>query len=284
MNRYSLLFLTTFALYSEAENFENNFSHDEYSLIETFLKDLHEISSEISNIKNLSTFASLNGSKRDALENSIVFAAQFLIAHKKLQLEIFKTLFQEPKNPQNNNYDNNDDENPQPNQKIIQNIFQKIPESTKIIVLKAFEILIEKKQINYEEILYSISELESYKFADRINFLLDIDDLKYPDHLFISFKITKKIKFLKKLLEYLDDDENDPKFLDYKKIDLNSMTEEERENFKKYVFMMRTKQIIRENKQLFEDFFASHEELFETFSEKINQNLSNILLTHSCYD
>lgn len=226
--------------------------------IRDFYRKILDIIPNAKSIKDLSNVATVRYKMRDEVNNAIIFSVQFFKKNKHLINDALLFISQ-----------NTEIE-------CVENDIQSLSNDVaNLIILKSLQILSidEKLGINFQS--YKVFE-QLGVFSKKINFLFNINELTYPEHLMSSYDATEDLKYLKMLIKYLDITEEDEKNLteSVSKIDFDNISDQERDNFRKFVFFKHVKNIIKEHKDLFE---SRKNELLKASSNDITRNFENIL-------
>lgn len=237
----------------------SNEANTDDNKIRDFYKKILDIIPNAKNIKDLLKVATVRYQMRDEINNAIIFSAQFFKKNKNLINRLLVLLSKNIKREKLENniehqYDNN---------------------VANLIILKSLQILSmdEKLGINFQA--YRIFDQLGF-FSKKINFLFNINELTYPEHLMISYDATDDLKYLKMLIKYLDISKGDLyKLSEYvSKIDFDNISDQERDNFRKFVFFKYVKNVIRSRIELFK---SKRTELLKSVNDKIVENFENIL-------
>lgn len=236
--------------YGENENIDDN-------QISEFYKKILSLIPNAKNLKDLGTVATVRYRMRDEINNAIIFSAQYLKKNKDL---IHRMLFLFSEN------DLKDDKS------IDADLYSN--DVAILLIIKSLQILDTNKDIEVDFSLYSIFERLG-AFSKKINFLFNINELTYPEHLIISYDATDDIEYLKMLVNYLDITEEDKEklFNEVSKINFNNISDEEKDVFKKFVFLKHVISIIKHRKDLFEQ---KREELLKSVNTATRKNFNNI--------
>lgn len=213
-------------------------------------------------IKDLNTISTVRYQMRDEINNAIIYATQFLRCNKFL---INKLLFHISVSAKDTG-------------SIMKNI-EISPlyknDVVNVVILKSLQIL---NSLN--EITIDFAQYEVFKklggFSKKINFLFNINELTYPEHLMISYDATNDIEYLKVLINYLNIKEDDEKNLmsNVKKINFESISESEKDIFKRFVFIKHVRNIIKSHIDLFKD---KKKELLNSANILIKNNFEKVL-------
>lgn len=239
----------------KSDSFDKNIVNTE-NIIEDFYAKILELIPNARNLKDLGTVATVRYQMRDEINDAIIFSAQFLKKNKNL-IPIVLTSVSECsfQNDEKESLYNNDVAN--------------------LLILKSIEILASSKDISVNFQSYKIFDRIG-TFSKKINFLFNINELTYPEHIMISYDATGDIKYLKMLINYLDITEEDEKTLtdEVSKINFEDISEQEKGTFKKFVFLKHVRSIIKAKKNLFEE---KRKELLKQANNVIRKNFDSVL-------
>lgn len=238
------------------DSFDKNIMNTESIIMSDFYSKILDLIPSARNLKDLGTVATVRYQMRDEINNAIIFSAQFLKKNKNLIPNILTSISE-------CNLTNGEEESLYDN------------EVANLIILKSIEILVSSKDISVNFQSYKIFDRIG-AFSKRINFLFNINELTYPEHIMISYDATEEIKYLKMLINYLDITEEDEKKLidDVSKINFEDISEQEKDTFKKFVFLKHVRNIIKTKKNLFK---TKREELLKQANSVIRKNFDNVL-------